>query len=133
MKLLTLSIISLSAISFASETPLKPITTDLPKAKSQEAVVAGELAMLDNLIEVTRLNLETQKKLREQIQEYQQMLALYLKNEQDKELLFKLVRVASSVSNAVKENHLSQIFDQEFLSELNVFAQIGNKRGIPKP
>lgn len=133
MRLVYLSLICLSSLSFAADAPLNPITTDLPKAKSQEAVVAGEIGMLDNLIEVTKLNLEIQKKLRDQIVEYQQLLALYLKNENDKELLFKLVRVATSVSNSVKENHLTQIFDQEFLSELNVFAQIGNKRGIPKP
>jgi hypothetical protein len=123
----------MSAFSYAADAPLNPVTTDLPIAKSQDAVVAGEIAMLDNLIEVTKVNLDVQKKLREQIGDYQKLLALYLKNENDKELLFRLVRVATSVSNTVKENHLTQIFDQEFLSEINVFAQIGNKRGIPKP
>lgn len=133
MRLVYLSLLSLSALSFAAEAPLNPITTDIPVAKSQEAVVAGEIAMLDNLIDVTKQNLEMQTQLRDRIQEYQKLLAVYLQNENDKELLFKLVRVATAVSNTVKENHLTQIFDQEFLSELNVFANIGNKRGIPKP
>lgn len=133
MRLVYLLSLSLSALSFAAEAPLNPITTDVPVAKSQEAVVAGEIAMLDNLIAITKQNLEMQTQLRARIQEYQQLLAVYLNNENDKELLFKLVRVATAVSNTVKENHLTQIFDQEFLSELNVFANIGNKRGIPKP
>lgn len=133
MRLVYLSLVCMSAFSYAADAPLNPVTTDLPIAKSQDAVVAGEIAMLDNLIEVTKVNLDVQKKLREQIGDYQKLLALYLKNENDKELLFRLVRVATSVSNTVKENHLTQIFDQEFLSEINVFAQIGNKRGIPKP
>jgi len=133
MRLVYLSLLTLSTLSFAAEAPLNPITTDVPVAKSQEAVVAGEIVMLDHLIDITKENLEMQKQLRDHIHGYQQMLALYLKNENDKELLFKLVRVATAVSNTVRENHLTQIFDQEFLSELNVFANIGNKRGIPNP
>ncbi len=106
---------------------------DAPKGSKKEKMVANELSILDNLIEVSEQNVETQKKLRDLIKKYQQLQSQYLQDEQNKEVLYKLVRVAYQASEIIKENHLSQVFDPDFLSELNLLAQIGQKRGIPSP
>lgn len=117
----------------AVDAQVKPITSDIPKGAPKEINVNSELSMLDNLIEVTQQNIDNQKKLRDLIRLYQTLQAQYLQNEDDKELLYKIVRVAYLASESVKENQLSQIFDPDFLKELNLFAQIAVKRGIPKP
>lgn len=117
---------------FAIDAQVKPITSDTPKG-AKEINVNNELSMLDNLIEVTQQSVDSQKKLRDLIRLYQTLQTQYLQNEDDKELLYKIVRVAYLASESIKENHLSQIFDPDFLKELNLFAQIAAKRGIPKP
>lgn len=119
--------------AYTAEVLTNPVTTDIPKAKQKDALVAEELAVLDRLIGTTQRNLEAQKKLREQIVAYQKLLGLYLQNEGDKELLFRVANSASIVNNTIQDNHLSQVFDADFLSELSLFAGIAEKRGIPRP
>lgn len=96
-------------------------------------LVANELAMLDSLISATKHNLETQKKLRSQIIEYQKAQAAYIMNPDDRDQLVKVIKQAYTVLETIKNNHLSQSFSQEFISELTLFAQVATKKGIPKP
>jgi hypothetical protein len=92
-----------------------------------------DLVLLENLIGATEKHLQEQKELREQAHEYLALRADYLKNDQDKELLFKVAKKAYRVLDLIKENHLEQTFETSFLSELTLFAKFANKGGIPKP
>jgi hypothetical protein len=101
--------------------------------KDPEKLLAEQLSTLDHLIEMTKLSLKNQQALRQQIQDYQKIQELYLQNTHDNDLLFRMVKLAARILESIKENHLAQNFDTEFISELTLFSQIANKRGIPKP
>lgn len=106
---------------------------DAPRSNDPTAATAKDLVMLDHLIEATQQSLENQKMLRQQIKEYQKLQFQYLNNSQDNELLYRMVKAAYTISENIKENHLSHAFSPEFMSEINLFSQVASKRGIPKP
>ena len=110
-----------------------PSTNDLPPKEKQKEQTSNELTRLNNLIQVTAKNLEKQKSLLIMVQEYQHMQEKYLKSPDDNDQLFRLVKAAYRLSETIKENNLSQTFSSDFMSELNLFSQIAQKRGIPKP
>lgn len=106
----------------------------LPTLKETEPalIAAQELQRLNNLMTITQQNLENQKKLQQLFMDYQQQQITYLQNSQDKELTLQMVRSAHRLLESIKANHLVQIFDTEFISQLTFFAQFAVKRGIPK-
>lgn len=110
----------------ASAKSLSPI-------KDPAALIGNELARLDTLIDATQQSLDSQKKLRERIVEYKKIQDLYLKNSQDNEILFRMIKSAYRTLESIKEEHLTQTFDPDFISELTLLSQIATKRGIPKP
>lgn len=102
-------------------------------AQDPAALFPSELATLDQLIAVTQRNVEAQRLLRCQLIDYQQLQTRYLRNPDDKDVLFRLIKTAQKAMNTIKNEELTHLFSSEFLSELNLFAQIGSKRGVPKP
>jgi hypothetical protein len=106
---------------------------DIPAISSVSSNVSNELDSLNALINATKQNLDNQIAIKKQIESYQKLQQLYLKNADDKELLFQMVKSAYRLQDAIKSNHLDHAFSTEFLNELNVFAQVANKRAIPKP
>lgn len=115
---------------FARENSMSP---DLKTVKDPANLINHEISRLDNLIQATQQSLEGQKRLRDCIVEYQRIQNLYLQNTNDNELLFQMVKSAYRTLSSIKENHLTQTFDIEFISELTMLSQIATKRGIPKP
>lgn len=113
---------------FADENTL---TSDIPKI-SDAGIHKNPLATLDDLIDSTQKILDNQKKIRDQIIAFQKLQNSY-QSTQDKELIVLMVKTAHKLLENIKENHLTQVFDPDFLSELTVFAQVATKRGIPKP
>lgn len=113
---------------YSAETP-----SVLANIKDPAALIDNEIARLDSLILATRQSLEGQQKLREKIIEYKKIEEFYLKQPDDNEILFRLVKSAHRTLEAIKENHLLQTFDPEFIDELTVLSQAATKRGIPKP
>ncbi len=127
-------LIIFSSISLYADNSLRPSTTDLPpQIKDPLALINNEIAMLDNLIDVTQQNLENQKNLRHLVKEYQKIQDLYLQNPDDKEALYRMVKIAYKTLGNIKENHLTHLFDSDFISELSLLSQVASKRGIPKP
>ncbi|MEI8365049.1 MAG: hypothetical protein WCF65_01405 [Parachlamydiaceae bacterium] len=122
-----------SLIWFAAMTAA-PAPTDAPAAvKDPATIVSHELLRLDTLIRATEQSLEGQKKLRSMIVDYQKLQEQFLKNQSDNELLLKVVKSAYKILQNIKENHLTQTFDTDFIEELTVLSQPAAKRGIPKP
>jgi len=115
-----------------AETPPMPVKIDQPHADSLDPT-DKQLIMLDNLIAVTQENLNNQKALKQMIQDYQKLQYLYLQNPKDNEVLYHMVKAAHHLLEGIKANHLTQTFDKDFLSELTLFSNVANKRGIPKP
>lgn len=95
--------------------------------------IDNEIARLDTLIQATERSLEGQNKLRKKIVEYKKTEEAYLKSPDNNDLLFAVVKSAHRTLEAIKESHLTQTFDPEFINELTVLSQAASKRGIPKP
>ena len=95
--------------------------------------VTPEVSTLENLIELTKLQFQSQEKIRLQLIEYQKISTAFLKNPDDKELLFQTIKLADRLFENINQAHLSQNFSPEFLNELKLFSQIASKAGIPKP
>lgn len=116
----------------AAEAPLNPTTTDIPQT-TDAVIKLNQLAMLDQLIEVTKQNLEREKQLRAMVQDYLDTQNAYFKTPGDRELTLLMVKNAYYLLEKIKEAHLEQAFDLEFIGELTFFSQIAVKRGIPSP
>jgi hypothetical protein len=91
-----------------------------------------EMGALDNLIAATEKNLARQRELKKYLIEYKEGLALYLKNSSNKEVIYKTAKIASRVLELIKENYLLNTFEADFISELTLFSQIAEKRGLSK-
>lgn len=103
------------------------------KLTDPAALINNEIVMLDNLIAVTEKSLEKQKALRDLIEHYNNTQKALLKNSDNKELLFRTVKLAQRVLESIQDNHLTHNFDSAFLSELTLLSQIAAKYGEPKP
>ena len=108
-------------------------SSTLTAIRDPNALIKNEIVRLDTLITATEQSLEGQKKLREKIVEYQKIQDLDLANPQDNDLLFRLVKEARRTLDSIKENHLLQTFDPDFIDELKVLSKAASKRGVPKP
>lgn len=97
------------------------------------AMIGIELGRLDTLITATDQSLEVQKKLRNEIVEYQRNQEKFLLSPNDNDLLVKMARSAFRTLELIQESHLEQTFDPDFINELKVLSKVVAKRGIPKP
>ncbi len=109
---------------------IKPSTSDLPRA-SNLATKGDELALLNQLISVTQQNLDAQKQLRTDLQDYLQIKQQYMQKTDDKQLTIRLVTKAHQLLQKIQDQHLVQAFDQEFISELTFFSNIAAKWNNP--
>lgn len=125
MKWLLFVALSAVCLQVYADTPLT--------IKDPAALIGNEIARLDTLIQATEKSLEEQKQLRVHIVEYQKLQDRFLENSGDNELLFKLVKSAYRTLQMIKNNHLTQTFDPDFIDELSVLSQPATKRGVPKP
>lgn len=110
--------------------PLVAVNQQQPTAA---ASLDHEIAALNHLIETTKKNFQNQNKLLEQLKKYQEIQDQYLKDTNDNEVLFQLVKEGYALSEGIKTNQLTDLFSTEFMSELNLISQVAVKRGIPKP
>lgn len=88
---------------------------------------------LEYLIEVTKENLKGQMALKDLIANYQKEEAIFLENPKNQEQLFKTAKSAKLALDAIKEQHLTQVFDAKFLGGLNLFAKFAGRPSVPKP
>lgn len=108
-------------------------STEMPQISSASTNIGKELESLNILISATKQTLENATALKKQVEDYQKLQQLYLQDADNKELLFHMVRTAFRLNEKIKSTHLEHAFSPEFLSELHVFAQVANKRTLPKP
>lgn len=101
--------------------------------KDPKELLCSQISMLDDLITMTERSLNGEKQIKTLIIDYQKIQEQYLKNQNDKDLVVKMVRMAHRILIAIQENHLTQQFDPDFISELTLFSKIAAKKGIPKP
>lgn len=107
--------------------------TDLPQISDVSSNVSGELQTLDQIIAMTKENLAAQEVIRQKVHYYYRLQQAYLSDPDDRELLFRMVKTSYKLLELINKNHLRHAFTDEFLGELDVFAQVAVKRGIPRP
>lgn len=111
-----------------------PLSAAAPAGiKDPEALIGNELSRLEDLIQATQLSLEAQKKLKGEIIDYQKVQEQFLASPKDNELLMKVVKSAHKTLRTIKDNHLENMFDADFINELTILSQPAAKRGVPKP
>lgn len=98
-----------------------------------EPVGGDTIRQLNDLIEVTEINLSQLRELRQQFVDYQKIKTRYLLNQQDKEQILRMVKAASRLQQAIQTQNLNHAFDPATLKELAFFSQVANKKGIPRP
>ena len=89
--------------------------------------------MLDRTMEATQKSLQAQRALRDQLQDYNQLMARYEQDSENKELLFKVIKSAHKTERLIEKSHLEYLFSAEFLSEISLFSKVAQKQGIPRP
>jgi hypothetical protein len=100
--------------------------------KDPKEIIAIQLKTLDHLVDMTKLTLENMGQLRTSIANYQKIQELYLTRTSDKELLYRMTKMADQLLKEIKAANLSHAFDVEFLSELNLLAKFYRKNELPK-
>lgn len=111
---------------------VNPTTSEIPNFSQLNQNTKQELALIDNLIEVTEKNLARQRKLKREINEYIALQERYMKNTNDKDLGFQLVKSAKEVLEGIKDQNLTQVMDAQFMSELAFFSSIADKWNSPR-
>ena len=72
-----------------------------------EPVGGDTIRQLNDLIEVTEINLSQLRELRQQFADYQKIKTRYLANQQDKEQILRMVKAASRLQQAIKTQNLN--------------------------
>lgn len=94
-----------------------------PQKIEKQKKDGSELADLDFLISATEKSLQRQKELRERIIRFQDLKARSIQDETNNELLLALSKNAYALLETIKGEHLMQIFDPSFISELKIMAK----------
>lgn len=101
--------------------------------KDPKELLGSQIAMLDDLIAMTKQTLQAETDIKALILEYQKIQEEYLRNPENKEQVIKMVRMAHRVLTKIQDHYLVQQFDPDFISELTLFSKIATKKGVPKP
>lgn len=92
-----------------------------------------EVQSVENLILIGKQNIKLQEEIRLQLIQYQKINKAFIKNPDDNDLLFQTIKYADLLLENIRQAHLTQNFSAEFIKELNLFAKLAKKQGIPKP
>ncbi|GEM_PF-1958119 len=101
---------------------------DLPEIVAPEMHPETELETLDRLIAATEETLQSEKLLKEKLSAYIDIYEQYKENTDDRRLCFLLVKKAHEVLALMQELELTQLFDQQFLSEVTFFSNISERQ-----
>ena len=113
---------------------IHPITQDLPPdGLPQGEEIEAAIQSMDGLIVATREMLEAQQQIHKLLIDYQQTKGAYMKDQQNRTVVLRLVKIAHALVTQIRQFHLSDAFDPDFLHELSFFSQIASKKNLPKP
>lgn len=126
----TLFLLAVSPI--AAAVPQDLPKGEIPALKDPKEIINLQLKSLDHLTEMTKMSLAKMTQLRASIVKYQTIQQLYLQQTKDKELLYRMTKLANDLLQEIKNAHLVHAFDSEFLNELNMLSRIYRKNEVPK-
>lgn len=100
---------------------------------AQKNLFQRDIAMMDDLIETTTLQLDRQKIIREKLIAYRNLQERYLSENENSDLLYQMSQTANQLLTMIKENYLTHMFTTEFISEITVVAKPAAKNNLPTP
>lgn len=133
MKTLLTFLFVMVVSALSAESSINPITPDVPPLREEPIAGQYEMNVLNNIISLTKENLQNEMKLREQVILYRDLYDQYIENKKNRNLLAKVVLAAYDVEKTLAQTHLQHAFSQDFLRELSLFATVAKKRSIPRP
>ncbi len=86
-----------------------------------------EIATLEQLVEMSKKNLENQQLILKSVRNYASARENYLADPDNGKLATALVKRAVALSQLLEKEHLSHLFAPDFLSELSFYNQVGKQ------
>lgn len=84
-----------------------------------------EVEIVEGLIHVTTQNLQAQHTLLVAITRFKEARVAFVEEPTSRLLATRLVRAATAVHQQIEQEHLSHLFEKDFLSEIQFFTQVG--------
>ncbi|MBA3602863.1 MAG: hypothetical protein H0W50_04315 [Parachlamydiaceae bacterium] len=128
-QLLYLALAMLAPIQWANAAQDLP-SLEIAGIKDPKKIINLQLKSLDRLRSMTKMTLEKINTLHAGIGNYQMIQDLYLQQPKDKEVLFKMTKMASNLLQEIKSAHLQHAIDPEFMKELKMFEKIYKKNEL---
>lgn len=100
--------------------------------KDPKIIIDLQLAALDRLIILTEATKNNLASLRQQIGEYKIKQERYLQHPDDKQQLYTMVKTADAMLRKIKDDELTDVFDVEFIKELELLSHLYSKMSLPK-
>ncbi len=92
-----------------------------------------EVKIIDRMIAATESQLETQKRLKEMMLQFNQQMDEFIKGNQTKAHTGRMVRTARQIYVTITESHLEHLFAKDYLDELTFFSSIAGKTAVTRP
>jgi len=95
------------------------------------AAPQDELLVIEELIQTTKKNLDSQQKLHTLVVEFNQSREAFIANPDSGRLATALVKQAMRLYNYLQKEHVTHLFSSDFLSELAFYNQVGKQIARP--
>jgi|ERR1700733_3802883 len=91
------------------------------------AAPQDELLVIEQLIETTKKNLDTQQELLKMTLEFNQAREAFISDPESSRLATTLVKRAMRLRSHLEKEHLIHLFSSEFLEELAFYDRVGRQ------
>ncbi len=88
-----------------------------------------EVLVVEELIATTEKNLKAQEELLKQLHNYHSARDAFIADPESSKRATALVKRAMRLQTHIEQEHLSQLFSSDFLTELSFYNQVGKGRG----
>ena len=113
---------------------LELVSPDQPPALEQNVIkVPEELEYIRNLMDVTASNLETQKQLLLLLNHFSDQQSLYAIDLDNQTRMLAMIRSATDLLAFADERHLTHLFRETFLRELQFYSEVSDRNQIVIP
>jgi hypothetical protein len=92
-----------------------------------------ELKVIQQLIDATTRQLETQKQVKELMLQFNKQREEFIQGNQTKSHAGKMVRTARQIYEMITSNHIEHLFAKDYLDELTFFSSIAGKTAMTRP
>ena len=122
-----------STLCFGANNP----TLRTPESSLREVSISmsgvDEIRTIEQLIETTGRQLESQQHLRELMLQFKTQQEEFVQGNQTRAHAGRMVRTARQIYEMIASNHLEHLFAKDYLDELTFFSSIAGKTSVTRP